>query len=865
MLWEGKVIDTLLPTAGDDLTWAHHQYDLVATGTSSRLELRVAGNGQRGMAAIDNLAVGPATQFAATNHDLALDTGFRFVDTDGSEAFGLVIKGLPVGFTLTDGTHSATVTTAGQAIETKGWDQDALMVHAPQDFEGELNLRVVAQSEETANHQTATSDVLPLHLSFIKLGVAEDTPKTFTEAQLLGLSGIRAPAGQTYTLGDVQVDPAFGHFSHDANGSWTFTPAANVNADQVPLTLTVTGGAQPISSTLQMAITPVNDAPELGAQTRTVTEDAGLFTGHLFATDVDAGDTLAMTTTATVEGFALNADGSYTFDPSNAAYQHLSAGQTQRVVIPVTVTDSTGLTLTQNLTIMVIGTEDGPQVTHGTAATAADLGVINEDAPGVFTEAELLQAVGASDADDGSSLHIVAGSLTSTHGSFSGDATHGYTFTPAANFSGQDVDLQFSVTDGTVSREAHAQLDITPVADAPLRDVAPTITTDFNSAVLGAPGWMVSDPTPMGWHSDESAGLEIGQERLYGGSGDNQVLSLTASWGNNIFRDLPTKAGEALHFGFDLSARPGFAVTPIEVLWEGKVIDTITPAAGSFAMLHHDYDLVATGDNSRLELRATGRGEARALIDNLQIGASDHLTLGDQDTLLKSYLGFRLADADGSEALSYAIHGLPVGFTLTDGTHSATVATAGQVIETIGWNQDALAVRAPQDFQGDVSIQVTARAEEGGNHQAASAADITLQLSRVPVSHAAVISGENTITLTEDQHVNSQGNLEHFGQLNINDPDAGEGTFVPQNAVVTQYGRYTIDQDRLLALRSRQQAGGDPAAQDRRAPDRQLHGAQCRWHGADHYRDHPGAGRCCCFCAPTRTQLFPMTSTPSWA
>jgi VCBS repeat-containing protein len=224
------------------------------------------------------------------------------------------------------------------------------------------------------------------------------------------------------------------------------------------------------------------------------------------------------------------------------------------------------------------------------------------------------------------------------------------------------------------------------------------------------------------------------------------------------------------------------------------VIDTISPPAGTYAMQHHGYDLVATGGNSRLEFRATGQGEARALFDNIQIGTSDHLTLGDQDTLLKPYLGYRLADTDGSEMLSYAIHDLPVGFMLTDGTHSATVATAGQVIETTGWNQEALALRAPHGFQGDVSIKVSARAEEGGNHQTASAVDLTLHLSGVPVSHAAVITGENTFSLTEDQQVNSQGNLEHFGQLYVNDPDAGEAKFDPQNAVITKYGRYTISQ-----------------------------------------------------------------------
>ncbi|MBX9753138.1 MAG: VCBS domain-containing protein [Pseudomonadaceae bacterium] len=632
-----------------------------------------------------------------------------------------------------------------------------------------------------------------MRLSFERLATTEDTPLTLSESKLLALAGVVPAAGEHLSLSDVQVDAAFGQFSHNADGSWTFTPAANVNADQVPFTLTVSGGSQPISSSLQLSITPVNDAPILAAQTQAVTEDSAVFNGHVLASDPDAGDTLAFSTTATVDGFTLNADGSYSFDPSHASYQHLAAGQTQDVVIPIMVTDSAGLSSTQNLTVTVTGSNDGPLVTHATAATAADLGAINEDAPRLFTEAELLRAVGASDVDDGSSLHIVAGSLTSAHGSFTGDAAHGFTFTPAANFSGQDVDLKFSVSDGTVSREAFATLDITPVADAPVRGGL-SITTDFNSVDVGAGGWKLSDPTPLGWHSSEASGVEIGQERLYGGSGNNQILNLTASWSSNIFRDLATQAGQTVHVGFDLSARPGFAITPIEVLWEGKVIDTITPASGSYAMQHHGYDLVATGDNSRLEFRTTGQGEARALFDNIQIGTSDHVTLGDHDILLKSYLGYQLADTDGSETLSYAIHGLPVGFTLIDGSHSVTVATAGQVIETTGWNQDALALRAPHDFHGDTSIQVTARAEEGSNHQTASAADLTLHLSGLPVSHVAVIGGDTAVTVTEDQQVNTQGNLEHFGQLTINDPDAGEAQFVPQNAVGATYGHYTIDQ-----------------------------------------------------------------------
>ncbi|HEH9431406.1 TPA: VCBS domain-containing protein, partial [Aeromonas sobria] len=717
-------------------------------------------------------------------------------DADAGETKAFSMANAVDGFTLNaDGSYSFDPAHASYQHLAAGQTQDVVIPITVTDSAGETSTQNLTITVTGANDGAVIGGV-------DVATVTEDTAVTTGHLQASGQLSIKdLDTGEAHFTVQTDAVASHGHFSLDATGAWTYTADNTQMAVQqlktgesLTDTLTV-ASADGATHTLTVTIQGTNDAPVLTVQAQFVTEDCTQLSGHLVATDADHGDTLTFSIANAVDGFTFNADGSYSFDPTHASYQHLAAGQTQDLVIPITVTDSTGLASTQNLTITVTGANDGPQVVHATAATAADLGAVNEDTPRVFTEAELLLAVGASDVDSTDSLHIVAGSLTSAHGTFTGDAAHGFTFTPAANFSGQGVDLQFSVTDGSATREAHVQLDITPVADAPLRVTAPTITTDFASISLPGVGWTQTDPSPTGWHTDESSGVEIGQERLYGGSGNNQILSLTASWGSNIYRELPTQAGEAVHLGFDLSARPGFAVTPLEVLWEGKVIDTITPVAGSYSMLHHDYDLLANGSNSRLELRASGQGEARVLIDNIQIGPPEHVVLGDHDTLLKPYLGFQLADTDGSETLSYGIHGLPVGFTLTDGTHSAIVSSAGQVIETAGWNQDTLAVRAPQGFQGTVSIQVTAHAEEGSNHQTANAADLTLELRLVPVSHAAVISGENAITLTEDQHVDAQGFLEHFGQLNVSDPDAGEAKFVAQNAMNTQYGRYTIGGD----------------------------------------------------------------------
>ncbi|HDZ8836880.1 TPA: VCBS domain-containing protein [Aeromonas veronii] len=527
VLWEGKVIDTITPSSAFGLE--HHEYDLVATGANSRIELRATGGDGRSI--IDNIAISPPPVVGLVNHAVSLDVSqaFHLADTDGSETISYLIEDLPVGATLSDGSHSVTVAAAGEAIDIKGWQLDTLTLQAPKDFEGQLDFKISATAEEGATHETAMSTEQAMRLTFEHLETAEDTPRTFSESELLHLAGIRAPAGQTYALGDVQVDPAFGHVTHDADGKWTFTPAANVSADQVPLTLTVTGGAQPITATLPLNITPVVDAP---------------------------------------------------------------------------------------------------------------------------------------------------------------------------------------VREATTGGSGQA------------------ISTDFNSVAVGGDGWAYVDGADTGWHTDYAKGIQVGQDKLYGGSSTNQIVELNAGAGNNIYRELPTTAGQTLHFGFDLSARGGSSVATLEVVWEGKVIDTITPASG-FALVHHAYDLLATGANSRLELRATGGGEGRAIIDNIDIGAPVDPLLApvNHDLHLNLTHELHLADTDGSETLTYIVKGLPVGFTLTDGTHSATVTTAGQVIETAGWDQDALMVRAPQDYAGQLAIQVSARAEETGNHQTATSADMTVSLS----------------------------------------------------------------------------------------------------------------------------------------
>jgi len=87
-----------------------------------------------------------------------------------------------------------------------------------------------------------------------------------------------------------------------------------------------------------------------------------VYHGQLTATDIDTGDTLTYTNTKPVAGFSLNADGSYTFDPTDATYDHLAPGSSQVLKIPVVVTDNHGGSATQTLEITVNGTNDDPVI-----------------------------------------------------------------------------------------------------------------------------------------------------------------------------------------------------------------------------------------------------------------------------------------------------------------------------------------------------------------------------------------------------------------------------------------------------------------------------------------------------------------------
>ncbi|WP_440878459.1 VCBS domain-containing protein, partial [Vibrio natriegens] len=168
--------------------------------------------------------------------------------------------------------------------------------------------------------------------------------------------------GDTLTLSTGSL-PAWLHFDA-ATGTFSGTPT-NSDVGSVPISVTATDsqGAS-VTTQFNLTVNNTNDAPVMTPiASVSVDEDGQKASGQLIATDPDVGDTLSYSIASPVSGLTFNPDGSWVFDPTDAAYQSLPAGQSQTLTIPVTVTDNAGATDTQDLTIIVTGTNDVPTLT----------------------------------------------------------------------------------------------------------------------------------------------------------------------------------------------------------------------------------------------------------------------------------------------------------------------------------------------------------------------------------------------------------------------------------------------------------------------------------------------------------------------
>jgi VCBS repeat-containing protein len=208
---------------------------------------------------------------------------------------------------------------------------------------------------------------------------ASDTGAVNEGASLSGTVAANDTDSDNDPLTFTVVGTAPAGFSLNSNGTYTFdaaNAAYNVLAagqtQQVVINYSVADGkGGTAASTLTVNVTGTNDAPVAVADTGPAPTEGGAAVTGAVATndsDPDQGAVLTYTLNAPVAGLTLNSNGTYSFDPANAAYNSLAAGQTRQVVASYTVTDAQGATATSTLTFTVTGTNDVPVAVAETAA-----------------------------------------------------------------------------------------------------------------------------------------------------------------------------------------------------------------------------------------------------------------------------------------------------------------------------------------------------------------------------------------------------------------------------------------------------------------------------------------------------------------
>ncbi|MFA0347607.1 tandem-95 repeat protein, partial [Vibrio sp. 10N.222.55.C6] len=332
---------------------------------------------------------------------------------------------------------------------------DGTYTFAPnENFNGDVSLDFsVSDGTETvdANIDVTVTDVNDAPVAgATSYQMNEDGTITLSPEQLIANS---SDVDGEVSLDSVSYSGADGILVQNEDGSVTFAPNENFNGDiNLDVTVIDDDGAT-AQTTAGIEVIAVNDAPVAGNLAYSVDEDGSITLSQeqllANASDVD-GDALTASNLSAGDNATVtaNEDGSFTITPD--------ADFNGDIDLSFDVSD--GLeTVQAGVDLTVNPVNDLP--------TAEDQNfTVEEDGTLTFTDADLL--AGAADID-GDDLSITDVSYTGAEGVFTDNGDGTYSFAPNENFNG-DVNLGFTVTDGTETVDANIGVTVTDVNDAPV-------------------------------------------------------------------------------------------------------------------------------------------------------------------------------------------------------------------------------------------------------------------------------------------------------------------------------------------------------------------------------------------------------------
>ncbi|MBI2236024.1 MAG: tandem-95 repeat protein [Magnetospirillum sp.] len=445
-------------------------------------------------------------------------------DVDGDALSKIQVVTLPGNGTLR---LSGTAVTAGQEILKA--DLPNLTFTPSANFNGSTTFTwkasdgtVYSAAAGTMTITVASVNDAPTTAQSQTVTTLEDTAKTITVTA-------SDPEGDALSYA-VQTQPVTGGTVSVVSGNQLlFTPTAGFNGS-TSFVVRVSDGTATADQTVTVNVTAVNDAPTLTATgSLSTAEDNAYTTGQVTATDTDSGDTLTYTVKSTdIPGHGTvqmnSATGAFTYTP-HANYFGADT-------FKVTVTDASGATAVQTISVSVSAVNDAPVV--ASTSTAAP-----PDSAYTFTLADFSAGYSDAESDALTAIQITTlpsqGTITlngtpiTTSGTIAvADIPH-LVFTPTTSLSGPDP-LQWKAFDGTIWSATAGTMTLGPVAITVTGGAYDGSAETHTLSITGSSGADII----IGGQSDDIIYAGAGNDTVSGGRGADLLIAGSGN-GNDTY------------------------------------------------------------------------------------------------------------------------------------------------------------------------------------------------------------------------------------------------------------------------------------------------------------------------------------------
>jgi VCBS repeat-containing protein len=354
---------------------------------------------------------GATTGFVQEDEIPSVSGAFSSSDPDIGDSAAWSIVGSDVG-------HYGNLVLGSDGAWTYTLDDDAAQGLKAGDSAQEIFTIKVTDASGASATQTVTVTVQGTNDAPVISGsttgtVGEDGIQTASGA----LTGTDVDVGDTAAWSIVGGEiGAYGRLALGDDGRWSYAldndaaqglKAGETAQEIFTVKVTDTSGASALQ-TIAISVTGANDVPAIsGVATGAVQEDGALTVGgSLTVSDADIGDMASWSVVGDSAGaygdLTLGTDGQWSYALDNDAAQGLKAGETAQEIFTVKVTDASGASDTQTVTVTVTGTNDAP-VISGTAT-----GLVEED--GTLTAGGKLDVFDA-DTGDTAAWSVVGGEI----------------------------------------------------------------------------------------------------------------------------------------------------------------------------------------------------------------------------------------------------------------------------------------------------------------------------------------------------------------------------------------------------------------------------------------------------------------------